>query len=151
MLGQGAHYAACNGTIQSSPLCRIKYPRPLHVSHAMNLFQSIAMLVVGLVINLGTVYCMHKSNELKTMWSWYFVGVATTIVLTQMCIMLASRSEKLPLDVAIAIFIAFIMLGSALLLKTIDSTRIISGWEWFFYALAILGALGVGIARQLQS
>ncbi len=117
----------------------------------MSLIQSIAILLVGFVINLGTVYCMHKSNELKTMWSWYFVGVAVTIILTQMCIMLASRNEKLPLDLAIAIFIAFIMLGSALLIKSIDSSRFISTWEWFFYAMAICGALGVGFARHLQS
>lgn len=94
---------------------------------------------------------MHRSNELRSVWSWYFVGIAISIVLTQLCIMLASRNEKLPLDMAIAIFISFIMLGSALLMKTIDPSRIISAWEWAFYAIAIFGALGAGVAKQLQS
>lgn len=117
----------------------------------MTLLQSIALLAVGLAINLATVFCMHKANELRSFWNWHFVGVAVSIVLTQMCIMLASRNEKLPLDLAIAIFIALIMLGSALLMKSIDPSRMISGWEWFFYGVAIFGAVGVGIARQMHS
>ena len=76
------------------------------------------------------------------------MGMAVCIVLTQICLALASRNEKLPLDIAIAVHISFVILGSALLVKTLDTTRVISGWEWFFYGVAIIGALGVGVARN---
>lgn len=117
----------------------------------MTLLQSLAILFAGLLINLGTVYCMQKGSQLPSIWSWYLLGVAVTITLTQMCIMLASRNERLPLDLAIAVFIAFIMPGSALLVKTLDASRTISGWEWFFYGVAIVGVLGVGMSRHLHS
>ncbi|MEM8944090.1 MAG: hypothetical protein AAGD11_02825 [Planctomycetota bacterium] len=117
----------------------------------MNLLQSFGVLVVGLIINLGTVYCMHKSNQLRPIWSPYLAGIAVSITLTQVCIVIASRNQKLPLDIAIAAFIALIMPASALLLQRLDPTRTISGWEWVFYGVTIFGALGVGFAKHLQS
>ena len=117
----------------------------------MNLFQSMGLLLLGLGINLVTIYCMHKSNQLKPLWSPYLLGIAISIVLTQICLVLASRCEKLPLDIAIAAHISFVMLGSAILIRMLDASRVVSGWEWFFYGVAICGALGVGVAKQLHS
>lgn len=118
---------------------------------AMNLFQSAVILLVGLIVNLGAIYCMHKSNHLKPLWSPYLLGIALGIVLAQLCLVLASRNERLPLDIVIAVHISFVILGSAILINTIDPTRVISNWEWFFYGIAIVGALGVGVAKQFHS
>ena len=117
----------------------------------MNLLQSAGILLIGLAINLIAIYCLHKSNHLQPLWSLYLVGLAVTIVLTQICLALASRNEKLPLDIAIAVHISFVMLGSAILIKTIDDSRVVSSWEWFFYGVAIVGALGVGMAKHFHS
>ena len=117
----------------------------------MSLFQSLGILVLGLFINLGTVYCMHHSNQLRPLWSPYLVGIAVTITLTQICIVMASRNENLPLDIAIAAFIALIMPSSALLLQRLDPTRSISSGEWLFYGVTMLGAMGVGFSKHLQS
>ena len=116
----------------------------------MSLFQSAGILLVGLIVNLGAIYCMHKSNHLRPLWSPYLLGIAVGIVLAQLCLILASRNEKLPLDIAIAVHISLVILGSAILVNAIDATRVISSWEWFFYAVAITGALGVGVAKHFQ-
>jgi len=117
----------------------------------MTLIQSAALLLLGLSINMVSIYCLHMSNHLKPLWSPYLLGLAVSIVLTQICLALASRNEKLPLDIAIAVHLSFVMLGAAFVVKTIDANRVIGGWEWFFYGVAIVGALGVGVAKQFHS
>jgi len=117
----------------------------------MNLLTAITMLVLGILLNVVTVVCMHFSNHLRPFWSPYLLGIAVTIVPVQIFIVLASRNERLPVDIAIAVLISFVMFSSALTIQYLDPARAISRWEWVGYGITITGALWLGVAKQFAS
>lgn len=136
---------------ENSPTMRIKSSQDLRKGKYMNLLQAAGILLVGLVVNLGGVYCMQRSNQLQPFWSLYLLGMAAGVVLAQFCLVLASRCERMPLDIAIAVHVSLVILGSAILVNRLDPSRAIGTAEWFFYGVAIVGALGVGVAKQWNS
>jgi len=117
----------------------------------MNLLSSIGLLLFGATLNLVTIYSMQQSNQLRPFWSPYLWGIALTIVPVQLCIVIASRNERLPIDIGVAVTIAFVLLGSALIVQGFDAARTISTWEWLGYGITVTGVLIVGIAKQYAS
>jgi hypothetical protein len=77
------------------------------------MLKPLAILALAGALNLVTVYALQTSGNLARFWSLNTLVIALTIVPVQWMLAYLGRFERFPIDVAIAVNIAVVMLFAA--------------------------------------
>lgn len=120
------------------------------------MLKPLAILALAGAFNLVTVYALQTSGNLARFWSLNTLVIALTIVPVQWMLAYLGRFEQFPIDVAIAVNIAVVMLFAAGMQVWVNAPagqRV--PWGAIMRAMAIYSpmlvcALGAAFVRSAQ-